>query len=78
MGTVYCNGEFLPDTEAAVPLFDRGFLYGEAVFETLRVYSSPCPFKIGEHLDRLWASAALIGLSPGSSCSRGFLESLLM
>lgn len=78
MGTVYCNGEFLPDAAASVPLFDRGFLYGEAVFETLRVYSSPSPFRTAEHLDRLRKSAALIGLSPGLSFRGDFLENLLM
>ena len=34
---VYLNGEFVPEEEASVSVFDRGFLYGDGAFETLRI-----------------------------------------
>ena len=34
---VYVNGEFLPDSEAKVSVHDRGFKYGDAVFDTARI-----------------------------------------
>ena len=34
---VFLNGQFLPEEEAMVSVFDRGFLYGDGIFETLRV-----------------------------------------
>jgi len=36
---VYVNGEFVPGPEAHVSVFDRGLLYGDAVFEGIREYS---------------------------------------
>ncbi|MEO0511659.1 MAG: branched-chain-amino-acid transaminase [Planctomycetota bacterium] len=53
---VYVNGELRPKAEAAVNVFDHGLLYGDGVFEGLRVYNGKI-FKLGQHLDRLWASA---------------------
>lgn len=47
-----------PD-DARVSVFDRGFLYGDSVFETIRTYSGR-PFALNEHLDRLWRSAELV------------------
>lgn len=49
-----------PDT-ARVSVFDRGFLYGDSVFETLRTYSGT-PFALGEHVARLEQSARLVGI----------------
>jgi hypothetical protein len=34
----YINGNFVPETEARVSIFDRGFLHGDGAFETMRVY----------------------------------------
>lgn len=53
---VYVNGEMLPKEEAAVNVFDHGLLYGDGVFEGIRVYKGKI-FKLEQHLDRLWASA---------------------
>lgn len=47
-----------PD-DARVSVFDRGFLYGDSVFETVRTYSGK-PFALNEHLERLWRSAELV------------------
>lgn len=52
----YVNGHFVPEAEATVSIFDRGFLYGHGVFETMRVYEGKI-FRIYEHLDRFLASS---------------------
>jgi branched-chain amino acid aminotransferase len=51
----YVNGRFVPEAEATVSIFDRGFLYGHGIFETMRVYEGNV-FRAYEHLDRLFAS----------------------
>ena len=61
MNLVCLNGEFLPAEEARVSIFDRSFLYGDGLFETLRVYARR-PFAWAEHLDRLEQAAECIGL----------------
>ena len=55
MPTVYLNGQFLPLEDARVPVMDRGFLFGDGVYEVIPVYSRQ-PFRQREHLDRLQAS----------------------
>ena len=52
---VYLDGCFLPLAEAGVSPLDRGFLYGDGVYEVIPVYSRR-PFRIGEHLQRLQAT----------------------
>ena len=52
---VYLNGRFLPLAEAGVSPLDRGFLYGDGVYEVIPVYSRR-PFRIDEHLRRLQAT----------------------
>jgi branched-chain amino acid aminotransferase len=56
--TEYCHvdGTLLPAEEAAVSVRDRGFTYGDAVFERLRVYGGE-PFEWAAHVDRLERSA---------------------
>lgn len=51
----YVSGRFVPEAEATVSIFDRGFLYGHGIFETMRVYEGKV-FRVREHLDRLFAS----------------------
>lgn len=55
MNTVYLNGEFLPLERAQVPVMDRGFLFGDGVYEVVPVYSRK-PFRLEEHLRRLQGS----------------------
>jgi len=59
---VYINGEFLPQPEAKVSVFDHGFLYGDGVFEGIRAYNGRV-FKLKEHLERLYESAQAIFLT---------------
>lgn len=53
---VYLDGKFVPQSKAALSVFDHGLLYGDGVFEGIRAYGG-CVFKLDEHLDRLYASA---------------------
>lgn len=53
---VYVNGQILPKRKAAVSVFDHGLLYGDGVFEGIRVYRGKI-FLCGQHMDRLWRSA---------------------
>lgn len=55
MADVYLNGKRMPLTQASVPVMDRGFLFGDGVYEVIPVYSRK-PFRIGEHLARLQQS----------------------
>ncbi len=49
---VYLNGKFLPIEDAMVPVLDRGFIFGDGVYEVVPVYSR-VPFRLDEHLARL-------------------------
>ena len=49
---VYLNGEFMPLEEARIPVLDRGFIFGDGVYEVVPVYSRQ-PFRMAEHLRRL-------------------------
>jgi branched-chain amino acid aminotransferase len=58
---VYLNNNIVPAAEARVSVFDHGFLYGDGIYETMRVYDGVV-FLIDEHMKRLRRSASLIGL----------------
>lgn len=49
---VYLNGEFMPLHEARVPVLDRGFIFGDGVYEVIPAYGKRL-FRLDEHLDRL-------------------------
>jgi len=59
VSTVMIDGKLVPPERAVVSVFDRGFLYGDSVFETLRTYRGK-PFDLGMHLGRLERSAARV------------------
>lgn len=50
--TVYLNGAYMPIEEAKVSVLDRGFIFGDGVYEVIPVYSRR-PFRLAEHLKRL-------------------------
>ena len=56
---VWIDGAPVDAAEARVPVFDRGFLYGDSVYEVTRAFSGVA-FALGEHLDRLERSGAAI------------------
>lgn len=62
MTVVYLNGSFVPLSEAKVSVMDRGFLFGDGVYEVIPVYSRR-PFRLAEHLARLAASLGGIRLA---------------
>jgi len=57
----FVNGRFVPEAQASVSIFDRGFLYGEGVFETMRVYGGRM-FRAAEHMERLFAGLQTLGI----------------
>jgi branched-chain amino acid aminotransferase len=59
--TVFLHGRFVPEAEATVSVFDRSFMYGDGLFETIRVYGGR-PFRWTQHLERLRAGAKFLGL----------------
>ncbi len=50
--TIYLNGEYMPIEEAKIPVLDRGFIFGDGVYEVIPVYSRKA-FRLAEHLRRL-------------------------
>jgi D-alanine transaminase len=60
--TVYLNGEFMPLAEARIPVLDRGFIFGDGVYEVIPVYSRQ-PFRLPGHLARLQRSLDAIKLA---------------
>ncbi|UXY15412.1 D-amino acid aminotransferase [Chitiniphilus purpureus] len=60
--TAYLNGRYAPLGELSVSVLDRGFLFGDGVYEVIPVYSRH-PFRLEEHLKRLSGSLAAIGLA---------------
>jgi branched-chain amino acid aminotransferase len=58
---IYLNGDFVTKENAKVSVYDHGFLYGDGIFEGIRIYNGNI-FKCKEHLDRLYDSAKSIML----------------
>jgi D-alanine transaminase len=76
--TVFLNGEFLPLEDAKVPVLDRGFIFGDGVYEVVPVYSKVA-FRLEEHLARLERSLAAVGIRNPYTREqwRGFVASLV-
>lgn len=73
---VYLNGRYLPAERAAVPVTDRGFLYGDGVFESVRLWSGGL-FRFQEHYERLAAGAELLRIPcPAAGELRGIAHQL--
>ncbi len=60
---VYLNGDFMPLENARIPVLDRGFIFGDGVYEVIPAYSRH-PFRLPEHLARLQHSLDAIRLEP--------------
>ncbi|TVR45749.1 MAG: branched-chain-amino-acid transaminase [Puniceicoccaceae bacterium] len=56
---VYLNGSFVDQADAKISVFDHGLLYGDGIFEGIRLYGG-CVFRLDEHLERLEYSAKAI------------------
>ncbi|MCK5922869.1 MAG: D-amino acid aminotransferase, partial [Methylococcales bacterium] len=57
----YINGEFLAESEAKLSIFDRGFLFGDGIYEVVSVVGGKL-IDVEPHLDRLYRSMREIGL----------------
>ena len=60
---VYLNGEFLRVDEAKVSVLDRGFIFGDGIYEVVPVYQGKA-FRMAEHLNRLDRSLAALRITP--------------
>ncbi|MCR8629571.1 MULTISPECIES: branched-chain-amino-acid transaminase [Paenibacillus] len=58
---IYLNGKYVSKEDAQISVYDHGFLYGDGIFEGIRIYNGNI-FKSKEHLDRLYDSAKSIML----------------
>ena len=63
MSLIWINGQWHDRDSATISVFDHGLLYGDGVFEGMRVYGGRT-FRMAEHLDRLYDSAQAIWLTP--------------
>ena len=63
MGIVYLNGQFIPQENATVSIMDRGFLFGDGVYEAIPVYQGQM-LALQQHLTRLKLSLAAIKIAP--------------
>ena len=72
--TVYLNGQFLPIEEAKISVLDRGFIYGDGVYELIPVYHRQ-PFRMPQHLRRLQHS--LDGIRLANPHTNGEWETLI-
>jgi branched-chain amino acid aminotransferase len=62
----YFNGKILPESEVRVSIRDRGFKYGDAVFDMTRTFGHRI-FRIKEHIDRFYRSLRYVRIDPGMS-----------
>lgn len=62
LNLVYLNGSYLPPEEACLPVSDRGFVYGDGVFTTMKV-AGRAPLFLQKHLERLTRDAVAIHLA---------------
>lgn len=68
----YLNGQFVPASEAVLPVFDAGFVQGTTVAEQLRTFGGRL-FRLREHVERLFHSLAIVQVDPGHTFDR-FVE----
>ena len=78
VATVFLNGEYLPLEDAKIPVLDRGFIFGDGVYEVVPVYSKVA-FRLDEHLARLERSLAAVGIRNPYTREqwRGFVEGIV-
>jgi branched-chain amino acid aminotransferase len=61
---VYFNGEFVPESEARVSIFDSALMFGDMLFEMTRTYNGE-PFRLRNHLERLYAGLKIMEIDCG-------------
>jgi D-alanine transaminase len=75
MNTIYLNGKFCPESEACVSVLDRGFIFGDGIYEVIPAYKGKL-FRLNEHLQRLQNNLDAIRIS--NPCSATEWENLLL
>jgi branched-chain amino acid aminotransferase len=60
----FFNGELRPESQVGISIRDRGYLYGDAVFDATRTFGGR-PFKLREHIQRLYNSLRYLRIDPG-------------
>lgn len=75
---IFLNGQFVPEERAVVSVFDRGFLYGDGLFETIRIFNGK-PFRWERHLDRFERGCKFLKIKLPYSRDelRGFADELI-
>jgi branched-chain amino acid aminotransferase len=63
---VWMNGDFVPESAATIHIHDRGFLYGDAVFDTARTFAGRI-YRLDDHIARLMRSLRYLRIDPGMS-----------
>ena len=71
---VYINGQYLPESEAKISIYDSALMFGDMVFEMTRSFDGK-QFKLREHVDRLYASARYINIE--IPISKGEMEEIV-
>ena len=69
---VYFNGDFVPENEAKISIYDSALMFGDMVFEMTRSFNQS-HFLLKEHIDRLFASADFVKINigdPGSEAKK--------
>jgi branched-chain amino acid aminotransferase len=61
---VFFNGKLAPEAQVGISIRDRGYLYGDAAFDATRTFHGQ-PFKLREHIDRLYDSLRYLRIDPG-------------
>ena len=61
---VYCNGEFVPEKDAKISIYDSALMFGDMVFEMTRSFNKR-QFKLQEHLERLLIGAKILHIPLG-------------
>ena len=61
---VFFNGELRPESQVGIPIRDRGFIYGDAVFDATRTFNGT-PFRLRDHVRRLYNSLRYLRIDPG-------------
>ena len=61
---VFLNGRLIPESQASISIRDRGYLHGDAVFDATRTFNG-APFKLVEHVQRLYNSLRYVRIDPG-------------
>jgi len=60
---VFFNGELKPESQVGISIRDRGYLYGDAVFDAARTFNGT-PFRLPEHVHRLYDSLRYLRIDP--------------